>query len=258
MEKTPKYVISPSEEGVTPEEALADFQNDYAKISNIYKEVHNFPKDIQSQLKVKFLSELDTVLKKEAADAGIEIDGKTTTKELLESVLSFGKSQIEAKEAEIAAAKKGGESVEEVEKLKNELTAIKELNKELKVKFKEKDQEIEKVKSEYTAKERAAIVRTKLSEAKSRVRIVDDKVLRKAVDYDLAEYEFDIDEDGKDIVKKGGQIIKSSVNSGEFASHEEIIRSVAEQNNALVKTTALGQHNPNAYSGTPPPNKAAF
>lgn len=246
----PKYVISPSEEGVTQEEALAEFHNDFAKVEDLHKSFNSLPTEVQGKLKAKLYGEIDTELKKVFNEYGLEYEDKNT-KGNLNTLIGYNKDQIEAKEQEIAAAKKGGESVEEVEKLKGELTAIKELNKELKVKFKEKDQEIEKVKSDYTAKERAAIVRTKLSEAKSRVRMVDDKVLRKAVEFDLAEYEFDIDEDGKDIVKKGGQILKSSVNSGEFASHEEIIRSVAEQNNALVKTTAQGQHNPNAYAGTP-------
>lgn len=253
----PKYEIVPSEEGISIEDARAEFHNDFAKVEDLHKTFNTLPTEVQGKLRAKLYGEIDSELKKVFNEYGLEFEEKNT-KGNLNSLINFNKEQIEAKEAEIALAKKGGESVEEVEKLKTELSNIKELNKDLKLKYKEKTDEVDKVKSEYTAKEKAAIVRNKLSEAKSRVRLVDDKVLRKAVDYDLAEYEFEIDEDGKDVVKKNGQIIKSSLNTGEFASYDEILQVIAEQNNALIKTTASGQHNPNAYSGTPPKNKAAF
>lgn len=253
----PKYEIVPSEEGVSKEDALAEFHNDFAKVEDLHKSFNTLPTEVQGKLRAKLYGEIDSELKKVFNEYSLDFEDKNT-KGNLATLINFNKEQIEAKEKEIAEARKGGDSVEEVERLKSELHNIKELNKDLKVKYKEKDTEIEKVKSEYSQKERQAIIKNRLMDAKGRVQMVSDAVLKKAVEYDLADYEFDLDEDNKEVVKKGGVAIKSSLNTGEFASFEEIIRTIGDQNNALIKTTAQGSYNPNAHAGTAIKKKSAF
>jgi hypothetical protein len=228
-------IVSVSEE-INEAEALQEFNETYVKTADLPRVFNTLPKEVVSALNAKILGETDVVIRKLAEDLDIELQEKTRDNIKL----------IVDKYKEIAEDYKGqiGSSSEELNKklkdYEDKISALSEVKKDLATRLKEKEAEVENVKSTYTQKERLIIIENKRRDALSKVQLVDSEAHKKAVNFDLSSYTFEIDEEGKEIVKKGDEILKSTKQAGEFASYIEIIEAIAESNGAIKKNNASG------------------
>lgn len=252
-----KYQITPSE-GVSQAEALEEFNSEYTKIDDLYKNINSFPEEISGKIKAKVFADLDMSLKKKMEALGLDFEEKNTKKNI-EAINAYFESQIAAKEEELQAAIKGGDKSEEIENYKAKIATLTDLNKDLKTKIKEKESEVETIKGEFTQKEKQSIIKIKKQQALSDLKIVSDAITKKALEYDMSQLEFDLDEEGAEIVKINGQVLKSTLNAGALASYREAIEKIAEDNKALEKAPIAGVYNPPAGGQEPErKNKAAF
>lgn len=231
-----KFKVVPISEDVSEQEAMQEFNEQFTKISDLPKNLNSFPKEVVSALGGKLLGEVDGKIKKLADAFEVEFDEEMKMKEKIELLTNTIQEKVKSIESQIGS---GNEELQKtLESLRSENEGLKGLKKDLQAKLKEKENEVENIKVEFGTKAKQAQIQAKKNEILRSMPLVDSQVHLKAMNLDLSSYEFDFDEDGKEIVKKDGQPLQSKKAAGEFANFVEVIEEVATINDAIKKTTA--------------------
>lgn len=236
-----KFKIVPSEEGGSMEEAMLEFNSVYVPLSGIVEHYARIPDDQKAKLFGQVAGSIDAKAKKYANGLGIEIEGKKTN-EIVELLATTYEGKITELNDKIKSL---GENAEketkaEIEALKTELTAKQTLIDKLKADLDKTTEEKTNIEHSFTEKERQLIITNKLENAKNQFILVEDQNTRDACQLDILNLKFELDNDGKEIVKgSDGQIILSRSNTG-YADYKEVLENVYTKRNAHKKVVGGG------------------
>src|SRR5574343_373661 len=241
-----KFKIVPSEEGGSLEEAMLEFNSLYIPKDSIVERYSDIPETEKAKLFGRVAGSIDAKVKKYASSLELEIEGKKTNEivELLATTYEGKITELNEKIDSLTAnAEK--ETKAEIDTLKTELAAKQTLIDKLKTDLDTTIEAKTNIEQSFTEKERQLIISNKLESAKSQYILVDDSNTRDACQLDILKLKFELDSEGKEIVKnEKGDIILSTSNTG-YADYKEVLGSIYTKRNAHKKVIGGG------VSGTP-------
>lgn len=230
-----KFKIVPSEEDVTAEEAMQEFNEQYAKIANLSKDFNALPEEVKNSIAGRILGGVNTKLKKLAKELDAElIEGDTAGSiELLTEKLNETKETLTK---EIEDARKGNPDIEEkLKSFEKKLESEKELVKRLKEDLNNEKAEREKVVSEFSAREKTVMLNEYKRNQLSKIPLLDDEVAHLAFQKKLEDFKLEIEENEVKVFGKDGKPIISKKQAGSFANLEEIGMEIADSLKLLKK-----------------------
>jgi chromosome segregation ATPase len=239
-----KYSIIPSEEGVSKEEAMEAFNQDFVKTANLSKDFNNLPEEVRSAIAGRVLGSVNTKLKKALKELDLDlIEGDTAG-----SIETLAEKLAEVKadyQKEIEDARKGNPDVEsKLNALEKKLEDQKALNKKLKEDFELAKSEKENLAKEFTAKEKAILLNEYKRNQLSKLSLVEDEVYKLAFEKKLESFKVELDEENTPrVLDANGNPILSKKEAGKFADYAEVAFEVAESIKAIKKAPESGQFN---------------
>jgi hypothetical protein len=239
-----KFKIVPSEEGISPEDAMLEFNSVYIPIGSVAERIHEIPDDQKNKIYGKMANTIDQKISKDANELGLTLNGKLH--ENVETVMSTYKAKIVELTEANASLKENTDkaSRNEIEKLTQKVNDLTNLNEKLKGDLDTVSNEKQNIEKEFTQKEIENIINDRKNKAKSEFLIVEDISIRKACAYDESQYKFTLDENLNDVVYDlDGKVVLSKIKAGEFASFREIFQTIFTENSAHKKVTGTGSMN---------------
>jgi hypothetical protein len=231
-----KYKIIPSEEGVSQEEAMQEFNSEFVKTANLAKDFNNLPEEVRSAIAGRVLGSVNTKLKKALKELDLDlIEGDTAG-----SIETLAEKLAEVKadyQKEIEDARKGNPDVEsKLNALEKKLEDQKALNKKLKEDFELAKSEKENLAKEFTAKEKAILLNEYKRNQLSKLSLVEDEVYKLAFEKKLESFKVELDEENTPrVLDANGNPILSKKEAGKFADYAEVAFEVAESIKAIKK-----------------------
>ncbi len=253
-----KFNIVPSEEGISPEDAMLEFNNIYIPIASVADRFSELPESERNKLYGKAATAVDSRINKEAKELGLTLDGKLHDN--VETVISTLKTKIIELTETNASLKENTDKAtkDEIEKLTQKVNDLTSLNDKLKGDLETVSNEKQTIEKEFTQKEIQIMVSSKLGSAKNEFILVEDVNIRDACTFDETKYKFALDENQKEVVyDSNNQIVLSKVQAGEFASYKEVLESIYVKRGAVKKTNGNGNAPLDRGSNTNPlvPNR---
>lgn len=236
-----KFKIVPSEEGISQEEALLDFNSVYIPIDSIAQRFNDLPETERNKLYGKAATAVDSRINKEAKELGLTLEGKLHDN--VETVIATLKTKIaELTEANISLKENTDKAAKsEIEKLTQKVSDLTTLNEKLKGDLDIVSNEKQTIEKEFSQKEIQIMVGSKLSAAKNEFVLVDDMNIRDACAFDEAKYSFKLDENQNEVVyDSNGQVVLSSTKAGAFANYKEVLESIYVKRGAFKKVNGNG------------------
>lgn len=239
-----KHKIVPSEEGISMEDALLEFNNLYIPKAEIISRYGDLDEQTKSALKAKNLGSIDNRLNKVASTLGVTLDQEKTT-ERLEAIVSAYESKIADLNAKNEELVKNPESKKEIENLTQKIADLTALNDKLKVDYEKTIEEKTTIEKEFTTKEKQLYISTQLNSVKSQFVLIEDQNTRDACELDFMKLKFEIDENKAQVVYgEDGKIILSKTKAGAYADYKEVVESIYTKRNAFKKVVGGGVHTP--------------
>lgn len=237
------YKIVPSEEGISQEQAIENFNKEYVPINSIFERLQDIPDDQKSKIYGKVAGSVDSKLNKEAKELGITLEGKTPDNvELIVSALKSKYSELESKYND---ALTNPESKAEIEALKQKLADKEALILKLQGDYQTTLEAKTQIEQSFSEKERQLIISNKLQNAESKFLLIEDQNTRDACSYEKMFHKFDVDESLNEIVRdQNGKIIVSTINAGGYADYTEVLNSIYTRKNAHKKIKGTGEIRP--------------
>ena len=236
-----KFQIVPSEEGISPEEALMEFNSVYIPIESIAQRFNELPETERNKLYGKAATAVDSRINKEAKELGLTLEGKLHDN--VETVIATYKAKIVELTEANANLKENADkaSRKEIEQLTQKVSDLTNLNQKLKGDFDTVSNEKQNIEKEFTQKEIESIINDRRNKSKGKFPIVEDTSIRKACAYDESQYKFTLDENQNDVVYTlDGKVVLSKIKAGEFASFDEVYQTIYTENSAIKKVTGNG------------------
>jgi DNA repair ATPase RecN len=232
-----KYKIIPSEEGVSQEDAMQEFNSEFVKTANLSKDFNNLPEEIKSAIAGRVLGSVNTKLKKALKELDLDlIEGDTAGSiEALSEKLAEVKSEYQK---EIEDARKGNPEIDEKLKVfEKKLEEQKALNKKLKEDYELAKSEKENLSKEFSAKEKAILLNEYKRNQLSKLSLVDEEIYRLAFDKKMESFKVELDEENNPrVLDANGSPIISKKEAGKFADYAEVAFEVAESIKAIKKS----------------------
>lgn len=222
-----KFKIVPVE-GVDESDALSEFHSEFVKISEAQKNP-----EVLKNVRGKLFSEIDGSIKKILGD---KFDSTKSTKELMSDLIEHFESEKTEAISEVEEKLKAVDpaKIKDVEeKYTKKIDMLKQQLQAKEEKLREVETGTLELQDKLTKTERNAIIKEILSNAENEISLVNDPLILKAYKFDKKDYTFDIDEEGKEIVKKGDNIVMSKTQAGNPATYSEILKQIAEDNKAI-------------------------
>lgn len=248
-----KFQIVPSEEGISPEDAMLEFNSVYIPITSVAERFSELPETERNKLYGKAATAVDSRINKEAKELGLTLEGKLHDN--VETVIATYKAKIaELTEANTSLKENTDKaSRNEIEKLTQKVNDLNILNEKLRGDFDAVSNEKQNIEKEFTQKEIQIIVSSKLGQAKNEFVLVDDINIRDACTFDETKYKFTLDENQNEVVYDiNGQVVLSSAKAGAFASYKEVLESIYIKRGAFKKVTGTGTMNIDRTQNTAP------
>lgn len=239
-----KFQIVPSEEGISPEDAMLEFNSVYIPIGSVAERFSDLPETERNKLYGKAATAVDSRINKEAKELGLTLEGKLHDN--VETVLSNLKSKIAELTESNANLKDNTDKAtkNEIEKLNQKIEDLMRVNEKLKGDLDIVSNEKQNIEKEFTQKELQIIISSKLSAAKNEFVLVEDMNIRDVCLFDESKYSFKLDENQNEVVyDSNGQIVLSSTKAGAFANYKEVLESIYVKRGAFKKVTGTGTMN---------------
>ena len=239
-----KFQIVPSEEGISPEDAMLEFNSVYIPIGSVAERIHEIPDDQKNKIYGKMANTIEQKISKDANELGLTLNGKLH--ENVETVMATYKAKIvELTEANTSLKENTDKaSRNEIEKLTQKVNDLNILNEKLRGDFDVVSNEKQNIEKEFTQKEIQIIVSSKLGQAKNEFVLVEDMNIRDVCTFDETKYKFTVDENQNEVVYDlNGQVVLSSAKAGAFASYKEVLESIYTKRGAFKKVTGVGSMN---------------
>ena len=237
-----KYKIIPSEEGVSQEDAMQEFNQEFVKTANLAKDFNNLPEDVRNAIAGRVLGGVNTKLKKALKELDLDlIEGDTAGSiELLNEKLTEIKADYQK---EIEDARKGNPEIDEkLKAFEKKLEDQKALNKKLKEDYDLAKTEKENLSKEFSAKEKAIVLNEYKRTQLSKINLVDDEIYKLAFEKKLESFKVELDEENNPrVLDTNGNPIISKKEAGKFADYAEVALEIAESIKALKKAPENGQ-----------------
>lgn len=236
-----KFKIVPSEEGISVEDAMLEFNSVYIPIANVADRFNEVPDEQRSKIYGKVAQSVDSRIGKEAKELGLTLEGKLH--ENVETVIGALKTQIvELKEANEKLKDSTDKAAKaEIEKLTQKVNDLTTLNEKLKNDYEGVANEKVKIETEFTQKQLELIINNKLNLAKSEYVLVEDINIRDACTFDESKFKFTLDESQNEVVyDSNGQAVLSKVKAGAFADYKEVLESIYTKRGAFKKVIGGG------------------
>lgn len=242
------YKIAPSEEGITQEQALEQFNKEYIPVDKIADRLNEF-EDQQKKVFGKVAGTIDSKLNKEAKEFGLTLEGKTT--ENVDLIISTFKAKIAEWEAKYNNALTNPEAKAEIDALNQKLLDQKSLIEKLQGDYTKTLEAKTEIEQNFTAKERQLVISNKLESAKNQFILIEDQNTRDACQLDLMNHKFEIDEAGNEVVRdQSGKIIVSTAKQGAYADYKEVLNTIYTKRNAHRKVQGSGDVVPKGITET--------
>jgi len=239
-----KFQIVPSEEGISPEDAMLEFNSVYIPIGSVAERIHEIPDDQKNKIYGKMANTIEQKINKDANELGLTLNGKLH--ENVETIMSTYKAKIVELTEANASLKENTDkaSRNEIEKLTQKVNDLTNLNEKLKGDFDTVSNEKQNIEKEFTQKELQIIISSKLSAAKNEFVLVEDMNIRDVCLFDESKYSFKLDENQNEVVyDSNGQVVLSSTKAGAFANYKEVLESIYVKRGAFKKVTGTGTMN---------------
>lgn len=249
-----KFQIVPSEEGISPEDALMEFNSVYIPIESIAQRFNELPETERNKLYGKAANAVDSRINKEAKELGLTLEGKLHDN--VETVIATYKAKIVELTEANANLKENADkaSRKEIEQLTQKVSDLTNLNQKLKGDFDTVSSEKQNIEKEFTQKEIQIMVSSKLGAAKNDFVLVEDMNIRDACTFDESKYKFTLDESQNEVVyDANGQVVLSGQKHGAFASYKEVLESIYTKRGAFKKVTGNGSLTLDRSQNTVPP-----
>ena len=249
-----KFQITPMADGISPEDAMAEFNTMYIPIANVADRLPDISEDQRSKIYAKVANSVDSKINKEAKELGLTLEGKLH--ENVETVLVALRNKIQdlTKSNEDLKTNTDAASKNEIEKLSQRITDLSSLNTNLKSDYENISNEKKTIETEFSQKQLEIIISNKLLAAKNEYTLVDDINIRDACTFDESKYKFSINEKNEDVVydANGNAVIsKMTATVGTFASYKEVLESIYAKRGAFKKLLGGGGVNPALISEKP-------
>lgn len=236
-----KFKIVPSEEGISPEDAMLEFNSVYIPIDSIAKRFDDLPETERYKLFGKAATAIDSRVNKELKELGLAPSNKTHDN--VETVITSLKTKItELTEANTSLKDNTDKATKnEIEKLTQKVDDLTRVNEKLKNDLDTVSNEKQNIEKEFTQKEIQIIIGSKLSAAKNEFVLIEDMNIRDACSFDEAKYSFKLDENQNEVVyDTNGQVVLSTTKAGAFANYKEVLESIYTKRGAFKKVTGIG------------------
>jgi hypothetical protein len=236
-----KFEIQPAE-GVSKEEAMEAFNQEFVKTANLSKDFNNLPEEIKSAIAGRVLGSVNTKLKKALKELDLDlIEGDTAGSiEALSEKLAEVKSEYQK---EIEDARKGNPEIDEkLKAFEKKLEEQKALNKKLKEDYDLAKSEKENLSKEFSAKEKAILLNEYKRNQLSKIPLVEEEIYKLAFEKKMEAYKIELDDENNPrVLDANGNPILSKKEAGKFADFSEIAFDIAEGLKALKKAPESGQ-----------------
>jgi hypothetical protein len=148
-----KFQIVPSEEGISPEDAMLEFNSVYIPIGSVAERFSELPETERNKLYGKAATAVDSRINKEAKELGLTLEGKLHDN--VETVIATYKAKIvELTEANTSLKENTDKaSRNEIEKLTQKVNDLNILNEKLRGDFDLVSNEKQNIEKEFTQKE---------------------------------------------------------------------------------------------------------
>lgn len=236
-----KFKIGPSEEGISLEDALLEFNSVYIPIDSIADRFKDLPEAQRNKLYGKSAQAIDSRVNKELKELNLQPSDKTHDN--VETVIATLKTKnAELTEANTSLKENTDKATkDEIEKLTQKIEDLTRVNKKLKDDFDIVSNEKQNIEKEFSQKEIQIMVGSKLSATKNEFVLVDDINIRDACAFDEAKYSFKLDENQNEVVyDSNGQVVLSTTKAGAFANYKEVLESIYTKRGAFKKVTGIG------------------
>ena len=147
-----KFNIVPSEEGISPEDAMLEFNSIYIPIASVADRFSELPESERNKLYGKAATAVDSRINKEAKELGLTLDGKlhdnveTVIATLKTKIIELTETNTSLKENTDKATK------DEIEKLTQKVNDLTSLNDKLKGDLETVSNEKQTIEKEFTTK----------------------------------------------------------------------------------------------------------
>ena len=236
-----KFQIVPSEEGISPEDAMLEFNSVYIPIGSVAERFSELPETERNKLYGKAATAVDSRINKEAKELGLTLEGKLHDN--VETVIATYKAKIvELTEANTSLKENTDKaSRNEIEKLTQKVNDLNILNEKLRGDFDIVSNEKNNIEEKYTQKELQMIISQAKELAKRDVHLIENQDKRELVESDYDKVTFRVDEN-KSIyaVDYNGNAIISKIHAGKFADQFEIYNEIVAKREAYKKVSGIG------------------
>jgi GTPase SAR1 family protein len=251
-----KFQIVPSEEGISPEDAMLEFNSVYIPIGSVAERIHEIPDDQKNKIYGKMANTIEQKINKDANELGLTLNGKLHDN--VEAVMSTYKAKIvELTEANTSLKENTDKaSRNEIEKLTQKISDLTNLNEKLKNDLEIVSTEKQTIEANFTQKEIETFIDKAKDKAKEKVILVDNLDKRELVDNDYNKVLFKVTEN-KEIyaVDSNGNAIISKINHGKFADPDEIYNDIVFKREAYKKVNGAGALTIDKNEKTPIPSR---
>jgi len=248
-----KFQIVPSEEGISPEDAMLEFNSVYIPIGSVAERFSELPETERNKLYGKAATAVDSRINKEAKELGLTLEGKLHDN--VETVIATYKAKIvELTEANTSLKENTDKaSRNEIEKLTQKVNDLTNLNSKLTNDLESISNEKQNIEAKYTEKELEIIINQAKEKAKQDVILVENADKRELVENDYNRVVFKVDENKATYaVDVNGNAIPSKINHGKFADPTEIYNDIVLKREAYKKVNGIGSINLDRTQNTAP------
>ncbi len=240
-----KHKIVPSEDGISMEEAMLEFNSMYVPLSSISERYSSIPDDQKSKLFGMVAGSIDSKVNKAAKNLGLELEGKKTS-ETVELIVQSYETKIAELSNKLTNHTKDIDAAikAEIDALKQQNADLLKLNEKIKTDLDSTIKVKTEIEQSYTEKEKQLEIARIIEKAKAKHILVEDQNTRDACEWEIAKLDISKDLDGNVVVRdEKGTAILSKVTTG-FATFDEVLNDIYTKRNAHKKIVGAGNATP--------------